>query len=58
MNIDLRKLGVMTYCILVCDDKWNQSFMMIITEEQFKRVLGNYLFREIEPDHYRFTGIF
>jgi hypothetical protein len=58
MNIDLRKLGQMTYCLLVCDENWKQSFMVIIEEKQFKTMLSNYLFREIEPDHYRFIGFF
>lgn len=58
MNIDLRKLGQMTYCLLVCDKNWNESFMVIIEEHQFIKILGNYSFREIEPGHYRFTGFF
>jgi len=58
MNIDLRKLGQMTYCLLVCDENWKQSFMVIIDERQFKTILKNYLFHEIEPDHFRFVGFF
>ena len=58
MNIDLRKFGLMTYVLCICDNNWKQSFVMIITEEQFKKILANYLFQEIEADHFRFTGFF
>ena len=56
MNLDLRKLGQMTYVLLVCNDEWRQSFMVIIDEREFKSLLIQYLFREVEPDHYRFVG--
>ena len=56
MNLDLRKLGQMTYVLLVCNAEWRQSFMVIIDEREFKSLLKQYLFREVETDHYRFVG--
>jgi len=56
MNIDLRKLGESWHCLLVCDEKWRESFMVIIDEKQFVAILREYHFREIEPGHYRFNG--
>jgi len=56
MNLDLRKLGQCTYVLLVCNAEWRQSFMVIIDSREYESLLKQYLFREVEPDHYRFVG--